>query len=79
MPNGEPRDNALRARVNKYKTDQFVTPKQFEKLSWNHLDQIGDYNKNVKKGKPKPGGSNIKTHAQWQRGKKGKKNERYKN
>ena len=78
MPTGNPTDNALRARVEKFKQDKFLTPKQFEKLSWNHLDQIGKYNKNVKKGKPKPGGDNSRTHAEWQARKKGAKNERYK-
>ena len=45
MPKGEPKDNAQRTRIDKYKRDKFLTPNQYKSLSWNHLDQIGKYNK----------------------------------
>ena len=77
MPRGEPKDNAQKTRIDKYKRDKFLTPNQYKSLSWSHLDQIGKYNKDNQK-KPKPGGDNSKTHAQWQATKKGKSNEKYK-
>ena len=77
MPKGDPRDNAQKKRIEQYNREKFVTPKQFEKLSWNHLDQIGKYNK-TKQRKPKPGGDPSKSYAEHQRRKKGKQNEKFK-
>ena len=60
MPRGEPKDNSQKSRIDNYKRDKFLTPNQYKSLSWNHLDQIGKYNKDNQK-KPKPGGDNSKS------------------
>ena len=82
MPKGNPPPPQLKKRIVKFRSDKYLTQKQFDNLSWNHLNQIGTYNqKNGKKPKSveewKKKHPN-KSHTDWQSGKKGKRNETYK-
>ena len=49
MPKGSEPTADLRKKIERFKKDKWITPKQYEKLSWTHLNQIGEYNQKNKK------------------------------
>ena len=58
-----PPDAKLKATINAFHKEGRYTEKQYAKLSWGHLKQIGQYNHD-NNHKPKPS-DKSKTAAQW--------------
>ena len=58
-----PPDAKLKATINRFNKEGRYTQKQYDKLSWGHLKQIGQYNHD-NNHKPKPS-DKSKTAAQW--------------
>ena len=58
-----PPDAKLKATINAFHKEGRYTEKQYAKLSWGHLKQIGQYNHD-NNHKPKPS-DKSKTPAQW--------------
>ena len=58
-----PPDEKLKATINAFNKEGRYTQKQYDKLSWGHLKQIGQYNHD-NNHKPKPS-DKSKTAAQW--------------
>ena len=74
-PKGQPKTPDTKKRVNKFVKDKWITQKQYDNLSWNHLLQIGTFNqKNQHYPKAAVKG---KTNADYPN-KKGKRNQMYK-
>eukprot|EP01051_Picozoa_sp_SAG22_P010410 SAG22_NODE_937_length_6418_cov_124.858680_2_plen_112_part_00 len=75
MPKGQPKDPETKKRVDRFVKDKWITQKQYDGLSWNHLLQIGTFNQK-KQHHPKASVKG-KTNADYPH-KKGKRNQMYK-
>ena len=62
MPTGQA-DSKLKEKINQFYKDKRYTKKQYTKLSWNHLLQIGQYNHD--NGRIPKVSDKSKTAAEW--------------